>query len=838
MTAYPTPGTSPWDEKLQAYIDEHLQALADAIATVPGGGDMLKSDNLEGLGSIQIAQQNLGLGDAAVKDVGQDPGTVAAGDDGRIVGSAQTSAALADMDSANARANIGVYSTDEVDDAIAAGGGDPAGTAAALVATEATSRAAADSTNAAAIASEATTRATADTTNASAIAAEASSRVSADTTLQTNITTEATARAAADTTNATAITTEATARAAADTTNATAISTETTRATTAEGAITSSVATKVAKSANLTDLADLDAAATNLFGSPVDISNLPWGIEHLPTDRVMAVQDGTPVAILPSDFYAPGISNVPSIVSSTLANGGSFSIADRDAGVFLEVQDVAGEQPKAIFGTFLDVGFLGLGPGGSTFPDANITWGATHQLNVANILGLTGATPVAGPTRWVGATTTGAAPTTGTWAQGDWAIDRVAGCLMVCTAGGTPGAWALTPATTAPTFLTSLFVNDGTPTDGKVGGSVSNVTFPWALLGAYANSSDALPVASVQAINGHAQMGLGPGGSVGLDFYFDRSGAAAATLTGTVTMTSPVINTGVSGSAIKQNLTSPASTTLPSTSAVSTALASYAPLASPTLTGTVTLPSNQNLTVDGSGNSVTITDASGSHGSINLIAWAPFGASQEINMFGAIGDTKATTRISSNTTGTGTWELGPGGSTNTDVRVTRTGTSAATVLGTLTIPSPVISGHATIEGVALTGKTGTGALVLATAPSLAAATLTGDLTMSTHNIVTDATTGTQFGTASTQKISFWGATPIVRGTAFTQTYSTSTHTHSNITATNPPAGGTGATAGAYDTAAHRDALIASVTALIVDMANVKSVLNAVVDDLQAVGLTA
>lgn len=37
------------------------------------------------------------------------------------------------------------------------------------------------------------------------------------------------------------------------------------------------------------------------------------------------------------------------------------------------------------------------------------------------------------------------------------------------------------------------------------------------------------------------------------------------------------------------------------------------------------------------------------------------------------------------------------------------------------------------------------------------------------------------------------------------------------TAAVPPAGGTGATAGAYDTAPHRDELIASVTALVADV---------------------
>lgn len=104
------------------------------------------------------------------------------------------------------------------------------------------------------------------------------------------------------------------------------------------------------------------------------------------------------------------------------------------------------------------------------------------------------------------------------------------------------------------------------------------------------------------------------------------------------------------------------------------------------------------------------------------------------------------------------------------------------------------------------------------------------------NFILGTTTGTKIGTATNQKIGVWGATPIIQGTAFNQTaYTTATHTVANVTATNPPAGGTGATAGAYDTAAHRDAMITSLTNLIADVANIKQVLNAVIDDHQAIG---
>lgn len=64
------------------------------------------------------------------------------------------------------------------------------------------------------------------------------------------------------------------------------------------------------------------------------------------------------------------------------------------------------------------------------------------------------------------------------------------------------------------------------------------------------------------------------------------------------------------------------------------------------------------------------------------------------------------------------------------------------------------------------------------------------------NIVLGSTTGTQFGTAITQKLAFYGTTPVVQ--------------RANANQAAAPAGGTGATAGAYDTSAHRDSLIALV----------------------------
>lgn len=46
--------------------------------------------------------------------------------------------------------------------------------------------------------------------------------------------------------------------------------------------------------------------------------------------------------------------------------------------------------------------------------------------------------------------------------------------------------------------------------------------------------------------------------------------------------------------------------------------------------------------------------------------------------------------------------------------------------------------------------------------ALAGGTLTGNLTMTAVNLVTDTTTGTKIGTGTTQKLGFWNVTPVVQ----------------------------------------------------------------------------
>ena len=69
-------------------------------------------------------------------------------------------------------------------------------------------------------------------------------------------------------------------------------------------------------------------------------------------------------------------------------------------------------------------------------------------------------------------------------------------------------------------------------------------------------------------------------------------------------------------------------------------------------------------------------------------------------------------------------------------------------------------------------------------------------------------------------------------TAYTQTYATASRTVPAATALTPPAGGTGATAGAYDSAANRDLMIASITATQADLLALKQVVNSLINDLR------
>ena len=96
--------------------------------------------------------------------------------------------------------------------------------------------------------------------------------------------------------------------------------------------------------------------------------------------------------------------------------------------------------------------------------------------------------------------------------------------------------------------------------------------------------------------------------------------------------------------------------------------------------------------------------------------------------------------------------------------------------------------------------------------------------------------GTEVARFEDGKLAFHGSAAADAAAAYTQTYATADRTVPAATQSTPPAGGTGATAGAYDSAANRDLMITSITAGAADLLALKKVVNALIDDLQEIGL--
>ena len=130
---------------------------------------------------------------------------------------------------------------------------------------------------------------------------------------------------------------------------------------------------------------------------------------------------------------------------------------------------------------------------------------------------------------------------------------------------------------------------------------------------------------------------------------------------------------------------------------------------------------------------------------------------------------------------------------------------------------------------------------------IAGGTFTGDVTFAdSHNLIFNTTNGTQIGTGGTQKIGFWGVTPVVRPSAFTQTYSTATHTVANLTAAalTDNTGGTANTTlesigTTYSQSAVRNNfadLAAMVNKNTADHVVLIRVVTAIIDDLQSMGI--
>lgn len=285
-----------------------------------------------------------------------------------------------------------------------------------------------------------------------------------------------------------------------------------------------------------------------------------------------------------------------------------------------------------------------------------------------------------------------------------------------------------------------LDVVDGTAGHGLVTVNVGGLG-PFVNL--YGNSTD-----SVSKINiGSTGIRFGPGGAGALDASLLRTGTAALALVGVLTvasppiltgltgvivgngasavtavtapagaivgttdtqvlsaktLTSPVLNTGVSGTAVDTDSAFAANsdTLLPSQKAVATAVALKSPLASPSFTGSP----------GAIGGSFAVTDGTGAHGQITTQVNA-FGPA--FLLLGAVGDTKAKVQVDP----TNGIAFGPGGSSAFDVGFRRTGTATATITGTTTLAAPILTGTAVAATIAATGaitSSGTGGVGYAT----------------------------------------------------------------------------------------------------------------------------
>lgn len=85
-------------------------------------------------------------------------------------------------------------------------------------------------------------------------------------------------------------------------------------------------------------------------------------------------------------------------------------------------------------------------------------------------------------------------------------------------------------------------------------------------------------------------------------------------------------------------------------------------------------------------------------------------------------------------------------------------------------------------------------------------------------------------------VGFYGVAPVARPAAYTQTYSTSTRTHSLFTNNTVSWISTNSSPWGYQSQAQADSIPTELNNLRADVANVKNVLNQVIDDLQSVGL--
>lgn len=236
------------------------------------------------------------------------------------------------------------------------------------------------------------------------------------------------------------------------------------------------------------------------------------------------------------------------------------------------------------------------------------------------VSGLTGATVA---TRYVGGTTNGA-PVSGTFAVGDFIIDQTA-TIWVCLTAGTPGTWwplieahmvsRSATATAGPNEVTIFAGSTASQTISAIGSPVDGAT--WTIINrssvavtAGFGSSSMLPLGSTSSVTSLVVPVNGAYSFINYaagQWYMTASnnlanavGTLSVTNGGTGTATAPAVGSipvGSSTSAYTPLAIGTNGQLLTSNGTTATwATASFAPTASPTFTGTVTLPASTALT--------------------------------------------------------------------------------------------------------------------------------------------------------------------------------------------------------------------------------------------------
>lgn len=108
------------------------------------------------------------------------------------------------------------------------------------------------------------------------------------------------------------------------------------------------------------------------------------------------------------------------------------------------------------------------------------------------------------------------------------------------------------------------------------------------------------------------------------------------------------------------------------------------------------------------------------------------------------------------------------------------------------------------------------------------------------DIATGTTMGTKLGTSSSQKLGFWGASPVVRPTAYSQVYTTSDRTlssySSNIQSSSYSGIDNAQTGSVYATLADLNSLRVAYENLRAFSEDLAQLVNSILDDLQSMGL--